>query len=521
MTESMAVRVTRNPRRRIAGWVAVAILVVAAALGATPAQAGAKTRLTATQRATLRTIAADTWRFYASDVDPVTHLPLDNLGPGSVRGQYTSSANIGVYLWAVIAAKDLGLITPARATSLARATLNEVSTLKRFDGFLYQWYDTSNGDVLMNPGQGPCTETTPSQDNCWFLSAVDNGWYASGLVEVRQALPQLNRLASGLLRDMDFSIFYDNRPQTDCNTNPAVPGNQPTGQMYGGYYADQGPAGYHNGALYSDPRIAMYMGMGMRQMPGDVWWRTWRTLPPQRCATDPDFSWQGQWPVPGYWQSIRDPISGKTFNVWEGHYDYPGSSLTLVPTWAGGMFEGLMANLVVPETRWGPHSFGLNDRRWTLTQIRYATDQLHYPVWGMSPSSTPDDTGGYATYGVLGLVFGPGKGLAQCTGCATEKAVSPHASAIALPVLPGKALANLQALRSRYPDIYTSDGGFYDAVDPTTGSVGHRRLVLDQSMIMAAIDDVLDDGALQQRFAHDAVSWAARLYLSKERMSLG
>src|SRR5437764_6096864 len=145
MTESMAVRVTRNPRRRIAGWVAVAILVVAAALGATPAQAGAKTRLTATQRATLRTIAADTWRFYASDVDPVTHLPLDNLGPGSVRGQYTSSANIGVYLWAVIAAKDLGLITPARATSLARATLNEVSTLKRFDGFLYQWYDTSNG----------------------------------------------------------------------------------------------------------------------------------------------------------------------------------------------------------------------------------------------------------------------------------------------------------------------------------------------------------------------------------------
>ena len=47
--------------------------------------------------------------------------------------------------------------------------------------------------------------------------------------------------------------------------------------MYGGYYVDQGPAGYHNGILYSDPRIAMYMGMGRHQMPGDVWWRTWRT----------------------------------------------------------------------------------------------------------------------------------------------------------------------------------------------------------------------------------------------------
>jgi hypothetical protein len=184
------------------------------------------------------------------------------------------------------------------------------------------------------------------------------------------------------------------------------------------------------------------------------------------------------------------------------------------------MFEGLMANLVVPETAWGPHSLGLNDLRWTQTQIKYATQQLHYPVWGMSPSSTPDDSGGYATYGVLGLAFGPGHGLAQCTGCATEKAVSPHASAIALPVLPRAALANLHALRSRYPDIYSSNGGFYDAVDPVTGSVGHRRLVLDQSMIMAAIDDTLRQGRLQRYFARDPVSWAARRVLGAERMSI-
>jgi hypothetical protein len=518
MTQPSAVLVTSKSKRLIG--LGLMLLAVVVAMCLAPAGAGAQARLRASQRPALHAIAADTWRFYAADVDPVTHLPLDNLGPGSVRGQYTSSANIGVYLWAVVAAKDLGLISSAKAQSLARATLREVAALKRFDGFLYQWYDTSNGNVMLNPGHGDCGETTPSQDNCWFLSAVDNGWYASGLVEVRQALPSVRALAGKLLGEMDFSIFYDNRPQSDCNTNPAVPGNQPTGQMYGGYYADQGPAGYHNGALYSDPRIAMYMGMGMRQMPGDVWWRTWRTLPPQRCSTDPDFSWQGQWPVPGYWQSVRDPVSGRTFNVWEGHYDYQGSSLTLVPTWAGGMFEGLMANLVVPETAWGPHSLGLNDLRWTQTQIKYATQQLHYPVWGMSPSSTPDDSGGYATYGVLGLAFGPGHGLAQCTGCATEKAVSPHASAIALPVLPRAALANLNALRSRYPDIYSSNGGFYDAVDPVTGSVGHRRLVLDQSMIMAAIDDTLRQGRLQRYFARDPVSWAARRVLGAERMSI-
>src|SRR5205085_5724761 len=139
-----------------------------------------------------------------------------------------------------------------------------------------------------------------------------------------------------------------------------------------------------------------------------------------QCSTDPDFSWQGQWPVGGYWHTYTDPQSGKAFNVWEGHYTYPGTSLTFIPTWAGGMFEGLMANLVVPETTWGTHSFGLADQRWAQVQKKYATQVLHY---------------------------------------------------------------------------------FYDAVNPVTGAVGHRRLVLDQSMIMAAIDDALDGGALQRDFA--------------------
>jgi len=477
--------------------------------------------LSAHQEAVLYGIARDTWRFYAADIDPSTHLPLDNLGPGAIRGAYTSAANIGVYLWAVIAARDLRLIDTRRATTLIRSTLREVATLKRYSGFLYQWYDTANGNVLLNPGQGDCAETTSTQDNCWFVSAVDNGWYASGLIEVRQALPELRSLADHLLAPMDFSIFYDNRAQTVCNTNAELPGNPPTGQQYGGYYVSQGPAGYHNGALYSDPRISIYLGMGRRQMPGDVWWRTWRVLPPQRCSTDPDFSWQGQWPTPGSWQTIHDPQSGKPFNVWEGHYVYPGTSLTFVPTFAGGMFEGLMTNLVVPETTWGPHSFGLADYRWAEVQAKYATQALHYPVWGLSPSSTADDTGGYGGFGVEGLVFPTGQRLAQCTTCATEDTVSPHASAIALPVLPELAYTNLQTLRARYPDIYTANGGFYDAINPVTGSVGHRRLVLDQSMIMAALDDALNHGALQRYFAQDPLSWAARVYLAAENMGIG
>ena len=495
-------------RGLIAAAFAAAILVVAAPAGAATFTSG--------QKAELYGIANDTWQFYGTDVDPVTHLPLDNLGPGTVRGEYTSAANVGVYLWAIVSAHDLGLITTQKADQLASSTLNEVSTLKRYDGFMYQWYDTNNGNVLLNPGQGDCDETTPSQDNCWFVSAVDNGWYATGLIEVKQALPAVRGLAESLLKPMDFSIFYDNRPQTGCDVNASL-GGQPTGQMYGGFYVDQGPAGYHNGALYSDPRIAMYVGMGRHQMPGDVWWRTWRTDPPQLCSTDPVPAFS---PGTGYWHTYTDPQSGKQFQVWEGHYTYPGTSLTFIPTFAGGMFEGLMANLVVPETTWGPHSFGLADVRWAQVQVKYATQELGYPVWGMSPSSTADDTGDYGGFGAEGQAFGSSGPLAWCTTCATENTVTPHASAIALPVLGSEALSNLEKLRTLYPGIYTSDGGFYDAVNPVTGEVGHRRLVLDQSMIMAGIDDALEGDALQRHFASDPESYAARLYLGAERMSI-
>ncbi|HUA07292.1 MAG TPA: glucoamylase family protein [Solirubrobacteraceae bacterium] len=495
-------------RGLIAAAVAAAILVVAAPAGAAT--------FTPQQKSALYGIAQDTWQFYGADVDPVTHLPLDNLGPGSVRGDYTSAANVGVYLWAIVAARDLGLINTSRADQLASATLNEVAGLKRYDGFMYQWYDTNNGNVLLNPGQGDCNETAPAQDNCWFVSAVDNGWYATGLIEVKQALPAVRGLAESLLKPMDFSIFYDNRPQTDCDVDASL-GGQPTGQMYGGYYVDQGPAGYHNGALYSDPRIAMYIGMGRHQMPGDVWWRTWRTDPPQLCSTDPAPAFS---PGTGYWHTYTDPQSGKQFPVWEGHYTYPDTSLTFIPTFAGGMFEGLMANLVVPETTWGPHSFGLADVRWAQVQVKYATQELGYPVWGMSPSSTADDTGNYGGFGAEGQAFGSSGPLAWCTTCATGNTVSPHASAIALPVLGSEALSNLEKLKSLYPGIYPSDGGFYDAVNPVTGEVGHRRLVLDQSMIMAAVDDALEGGALQKHFASDPESCAAKLYLGAETMSL-
>ena len=95
--------------------------------------------------------------------------------------------------------------------------------------------------------------------------------------------------------------------------------------------------------------------------------------------------------------------------------------------------------------------------------------------------------------------------------------MTPYASFLALDVTPQQAYANISALRSLYPGVYGADG-FFDAVNPVTGAVGHRYLVLDHSMIMAALDNALGDRALQRHFADDPVSWAAQTYLGLEKM---
>ena len=249
------------------GWLAAIALF---ALMLSPVQAGATagaanpvtdgSGLSGAQRDGLLAIARDTWKFYSVDVDPQTHLPLDNVtfAGGSPTptgyGRYTSAANIGVYLWAVVAANDMHLISRPQARARIEATLTEVQSLQRSNGFLHQWYDTTTGHVIRNPGDIDCaTEPTPTFDNCFFISNVDNGWYASGLIVVRQAMPELKHMVNGLMAPMEFGLFYDARAETHCNPNPDIPGNQPTGQMYGGYYVGLPPTRVITGRTTSAP----------------------------------------------------------------------------------------------------------------------------------------------------------------------------------------------------------------------------------------------------------------------------
>ena len=140
----------------------------------------------------------------------------------------------------------------------------------------------------------------------------------------------------------------------------------------------------------------------------------------------------------------------------------------------------------------------------------------------MSPSSTADDTGGYGGCGVEGLAFPyygtgatashPNEGLSQCHGCATEDVVTPHASFLALDVAPQQAYANIRRC-GRVPR-HVRPGQLLRCRQRPARRPPRPRL--DQSMIMAALDNALNNRAIQRDFARDPISWAARTYLSTQ-----
>ena len=95
-------------------------------------------------RAYLRCVARETWRFFDDFVGPETHwLPPDN-SQEALRielAQRTSPTNIGLWLISVLGARDLGYLTTGQVVERSLATLDTLERLERHEGHLLNWYD--------------------------------------------------------------------------------------------------------------------------------------------------------------------------------------------------------------------------------------------------------------------------------------------------------------------------------------------------------------------------------------------
>ncbi|MFH1593514.1 MAG: glucoamylase family protein [Candidatus Omnitrophota bacterium] len=415
-------------------------------------------------RAFLKELAKDLWGYFDNIVDTEHQLPLDNIefGNDSVVsentriGDYTNITNIGVYLMCLVSAYDFDFISRQDAIKRINLTLDSIERLEKYKGFPYNYYDVTIFQRTSN-----------------FISFVDSGWFAAGIIVVRNAFPEETGIKCQRLLDaMDFSFFYD----------PVE------GHMYHGFYTNINHySEHHYGAFYTEPRAASFLAIGKGDVPEEHWFMLDRTFPDT-------WLWQTQMPKG---RSVKTclgyPLEG-------GYYVY--KDIKFVPSWGGSMFEALMPTLIIKERELAPKGLGINNENHVKIQIQYAAEELSYLVFGMSPSSVPG--GGYSEFGVkpLGIKgYKPG-------------VITPHATFLALEYAPNDCINNLRNILKEY-DAY-GEYGFYDAIDPRTGAVATKYLCLDQAMSLIALNNCLNNGAIRERFHSDPIAKSAERLLKGE-----
>ncbi|MGI9213347.1 MAG: glucoamylase family protein [Methylococcaceae bacterium] len=418
-------------------------------------------------QAFLLRVATDTWRGVAALVDGRHGLPIDRiqlasdtLEPGRAAiGDYTNISTVGLYVLGVLSAHELGFISRAEAVQKLTTTLTTLDSLETWKGFFYNYYNT-----------------TTLERTSHFVSFVDSAWLSAGLMVIRQAYPELAPRCTRLLEAMDYRHFYDAE----------------TRLMTHGQHVNMGQrSNMHYGVMYAESRLGSIIAMSKGDIPSEHWFNLVRTFPAEQ-------TWQSQLPLD------RTEHTGGGYH-WMGGY-YQWRDFRYVPSWGGSLFEALMPGLILDEQHYAPHGLGYNNRIHTTVHRLYALEELNYPVWGMSPSSTPGRMAHYDEYGIKAL------GLA---GYASG-VVTPHVSALALMTEPTEAIANLKTLTERYP-VY-GDFGFYDAVNPATGEVSYSYLSLDQTMTLIALTNYLKDHAVQKYFAQDSAIQSILPLLAIERL---
>ena len=489
------------------------------------------------ERTTMQRWAADTWQSFVAMTNPATGLPSDNIEGDldlASRSTYTSPTNIGMYIWATLAARDLQLITPQEARERIAVTLDSVAQLERHEpsGQFYNWYDPDTLEtILIWPENGDPVYP--------FLSSVDNGWLASALHMIANgAVPQLRGPAHDLVSSMDFGFYYNPiENQIRGGYWPSVPPGQVHVPAVDSYDCQPGAADgtssgftcHHYGAFNTEPRIASYIGIAYGQIPARHYFGGFRTFE-DTCG----WNWQETKPI-GQWAEYT--VEGETLRVFEGAYAYDDQMV--VPTWGGSAFEAFMVPLVVPEEQWGPQSWGVTHPLYAESTIEFGLDEAEYGYWGFSPASNP--AGGYREYGVDWIGLEPNGYAADVErltigtrgwddpACAIEPVpiedygegvVTPHAAAITLDFAFDAALENLRNLAADFPDLY-GPGGFKDAINVATGEIAHRYLALDQGMFLAALANELRGDRLQHYFSHGAVEQALRPLMAIEEFGAG
>ncbi len=152
---------------------------------------GAKQDLSQDDYNYLLNLAKDTWACILYLIEPSTGLPYDG---SNKKNKFTSVSNIGVYIAALAIAVEMNLISREEAEKRLSLLLDSFEQFADWNGFTQSWHDI--------------TTLSDNKDDPW-ISLLDSGNLAAGMIVARQEFPKQYQRISKLLDNMDWSKFYN------------------------------------------------------------------------------------------------------------------------------------------------------------------------------------------------------------------------------------------------------------------------------------------------------------------------
>jgi len=189
------------------------------------------------------------WGYFEDFLKPIdNYLIPDNFQTEPYTGpaRRTSPTNIGLSLTSLLSSYDFGFIDKKTLFSYAKNILGTLEKLEKWNGHLYNWYDTGSLSVL-----------SPR-----YVSSVDSGNFAGHLITFIEGLRELNAdetLTEGfskLLSDIDFSKLYSKERNLFH-----IGFNEDTGKLDDSYYD----------LLASEARLTSYIASALGQVPKKHW----------------------------------------------------------------------------------------------------------------------------------------------------------------------------------------------------------------------------------------------------------
>jgi cyclic beta-1,2-glucan synthetase len=222
------------------------------------------TAVSAADRGYLEAIARATWTFFDELVGPEDNfLPPDNVQvrPERMVAHRTSPTNIGLGLLSILAAHDLEFIDTPQLLRRIDQTLTTIEGLEKFEGHLFNWYDTRTLAPL-----------APA-----YVSTVDSGNLAAACVTVASALrdsaPSLAARATALFDAMDFRFLFDRKRQLLAIGYQAAD-RDVAGRLDPSYYD----------LLASEARVASFLAIAKGDVPETHWFHLGRPVTSVRGA---------------------------------------------------------------------------------------------------------------------------------------------------------------------------------------------------------------------------------------------